>query len=118
MRRVCVINQTELSNVSKPNRLSFVKQGSLVGVARACTLACVSLRVVLLFIPGLSFYRVLAVHIQFILLFIVVHIRSCNGNSWDGIMGDVECQKALVAKLLGYLLILGSLTVKAPQVNN
>lgn len=31
-------------------------------------------------------------------------------------MGDFECQKALVAKLLGYLLILGSLTVKAPQV--
>lgn len=31
-------------------------------------------------------------------------------------MGDLECQKALVAKLLGYLLILGSLTVKAPQV--
>lgn len=37
-------------------------------------------------------------------------------RSWDGIAGDVECQKALVAKLLGYLLILGSLTVKAPQV--
>ena len=31
-------------------------------------------------------------------------------------MEDTECQKALVAKLLGYLLILGSLTIKAPQV--
>ena len=31
-------------------------------------------------------------------------------------MADVECQKAVVAKLLGYLVILGSLTVKAPQV--
>eukprot|EP00752_Nemacystus_decipiens_P007015 g6293.t1 len=36
---------------------------------------------------------------------------------WDGIMGDLECQKVLVAKLLGYLLILGSLTVKAPQIS-
>eukprot|EP00903_Cladosiphon_okamuranus_P009627 g9163.t1 len=36
---------------------------------------------------------------------------------WDGIMGDLECQKALLAKLLGYLLILGSLTVKAPQIS-
>ncbi|CAM9632113.1 unnamed protein product [Pylaiella littoralis] len=36
---------------------------------------------------------------------------------WDELLGDVECQKALVAKLLGYLLILGSLTVKAPQIS-
>lgn len=48
----------------------------------------------------------------------MVHIavHCAYNDSWDGIMGDVECQKALVAKLLGYLLILGSLTVKAPQV--
>ena len=36
-------------------------------------------------------------------------------SSWENIMADGECQKAVVAKLLGYLLILGSLTVKAPQ---
>lgn len=50
--------------------------------------------------------------------FVVVLTGSCapEHNSWDGIMGDLECQKALVAKLLGYLVILGSLTVKAPQV--
>ncbi|CAM9323455.1 unnamed protein product, partial [Hapterophycus canaliculatus] len=36
---------------------------------------------------------------------------------WEGITSDLECQKALVAKLLGYLLILGSLTVKAPQIS-
>ena len=30
-------------------------------------------------------------------------------------MNDGECQKAVVAKLLGYLLIAGSLTIKAPQ---
>ncbi|CAM9690625.1 unnamed protein product [Ectocarpus fasciculatus] len=35
----------------------------------------------------------------------------------DGIASDFECQKALMAKLLGYLLILGSLTVKAPQIS-
>ncbi len=39
-----------------------------------------------------------------------------KNGSWDGIARDSECQKALVAKLLGYLLILGSFTVKAPQV--
>lgn len=36
-------------------------------------------------------------------------------TSLENIIEDTECQKALVAKLLGYLLILGSLTIKAPQ---
>lgn len=32
------------------------------------------------------------------------------------ILADSECQQLLLAKMMGYLLILGSLSVKAPQV--
>lgn len=35
---------------------------------------------------------------------------------WDNLLTDSDCQKDALAKLMGYLLILGSLSVKAPQI--